>query len=181
MAFRVSDYRWQVRKRLTNRLTRRANPASHNLRQDHENTANRRLSNPSEAPHNRRGQNPKVLGEGRSITLTEPQRHGRHIGTPYSPERGLSPLRCSGLCASGSMEVGDDSPGRDLLCSRARAWVCTLRDRFCPQAATDGGCFGPDVVAAMRPFWQSRGDCGLLVSRVIITTAPSFASVVARG
>jgi hypothetical protein len=40
-----------------------------------------------------------------------------------------------------------------------------MRDRFCPGAATDGGNFGPDVVAALRALCQFRGDGGRLVSR----------------
>ena len=57
----------QIRNRVTNRLTRRANPASHNLGQDHENPANRHLGNQSEAPHNLQVRNPNV--EGRALTI----------------------------------------------------------------------------------------------------------------
>ena len=82
--------------------------------QFHENPANSQVSDPQKASHNRRVRNPKVLGEGRSTTLTERQRHGRHMATPYSKRAVCHRCDARGLCTSGGMEVGDDSPGRNL-------------------------------------------------------------------
>jgi hypothetical protein len=66
----------------TKRVPKQANLTSRNCTQFHEIPANPQVLNALEATHNRRVQNPKVVVERRSSTLTEPEHDGRRARPP---------------------------------------------------------------------------------------------------
>ena len=85
-------------KRVTNRLTRWANPPCFSLSRNRNSPAKLGLSTPVEASHHRRAQNPKVVVEGRSRTLTEEPRGDEHVRPPCSPASTVA-VRTARLCS----------------------------------------------------------------------------------